>query len=204
MFDVTCLLKYEIDMILNLIKTNLEREEGFQKNDMYPPNPHNNGVSTSVSSKQIFHETAGWRNLETSMKCLQSVINGCGPSFMDNADSDLLDLINLTTQHTNRFVRETGYQTLASIIDAAATHNCYSTSEISDQMDRMETDTIIESELQLRENVRSIHNISLAKVLANGLSDNWSQVRLSAAVASRSFLTSMPPNLHGKNSKVAR
>ena len=134
------------------------------------------------------------------MKCLQSVVNGSGPSFMENVDSDLLDLINLTTQHTNRFVRETGYQTLASIIDAAATNKCYPASDTSDQIDAMETEPVFETELEISgQLLRTVHSISIAKVLANGLSDNWSQVRLSAAVASRSFLTSMPRNFPGKN-----
>ena len=27
---------------------------------------------------QVFHDTAGWKNLETSMKCLQHMVEGCG------------------------------------------------------------------------------------------------------------------------------
>ena len=107
------------------------------------------------------------------MNCLQSLVNGCGPSFIENVDSDLLDLINLTTQHTNRFVRETGYQTLASIIDAAARPKCYHTSDTSDQLYAMDTDTAFERELETSHQlVRTLHNVNLAKVLANGLSDN--------------------------------
>lgn len=34
----------------------------------------------------------------------------------------------------------------------------------------------------------------LCKYLANGLADNWSQVRLSASVAARNFLLSLPNN----------
>ena len=100
-----------------MIKTNLEREENGSINDKSLSDSSTN--QNNASTKQIFHETAGWRHLETSMKCLQSVVNGCGSAFKENIDSDLLDLINVTTKHTNRFVRETGYHTLASIIDAA-------------------------------------------------------------------------------------
>ena len=151
-------------------------------------------------SKQIFHETAGWRHLETSMKCLQSIVNGTGPAFVHNIDPDLFELINLTTNHTNRFVRETGYQTLASIIDAAVAQNVCSTVVESKQLDAMETDFDIENEPPILSGLGSaIHTLTLANILANGLSDNWSQVRLSAAVASRSYLTSMSSNCPDKN-----
>ena len=121
------------------------------------------------------------------MKCLQSVVNGCGSAFKENIDSDLLDLINVTTKHTNRFVRETGYQTLASIIDAATARREDLKTEESNAM---ETD--LDNELQKSNQlIMTIHNIKMATILADGLSDNWSQVRLSAAVASRSFLTSL-------------
>ena len=149
------------------------------------------------STKQIFHETAGWRHLETSMKCLQSVVNGCGSAFKENIDTDLLDLINVTTKHTNRFVRETGYHTLASIIDAATTRKNDTNTEM---FNGMEIDTNLETELHTNdEQIMTIHNIKMATILADGLSDNWSQVRLSAAVATRSFLTSLPKDAQDKH-----
>ena len=152
---------------------------------------------TNGSTKQIFHETAGWRHLETSMKCLQSVVNGCGSAFKENIDTNLLDLINVTTKHTNRFVRETGYHTLASIIDAATTRNNDTNTGV---FNGMEIDTNLETELHTYdEQIMSIHNIKMATILADGLSDNWSQVRLSAAVATRSFLTSLPKDAQDKH-----
>ena len=36
----------------------------------------------SGDAAQIFHDTAGWRNLETSMKCLEHMITGTGHKFL--------------------------------------------------------------------------------------------------------------------------
>merc|ERR1711963_468024 len=78
-------------------------------------------------SEQIFHESAGWRNLETAVKCIQAMIDGCGDNFWPYIDQDLLDLIFTTLKHENRFVRETGYQTTCSIIKV-----CCNTAETED------------------------------------------------------------------------
>ncbi|CAB4037342.1 Leishmanolysin-like peptidase, partial [Paramuricea clavata] len=68
------------------------------------------------NSIQIVHESAGWRHLETSMRCLQHVIEGCGPSFSKYITKELLKLLFQALDHTNRFVRETGYQVFASLV----------------------------------------------------------------------------------------
>ena len=49
-------------------------------------------------------------------RCLQSVIEGCGKAFNEYITQDLLDLIFQALNHTNRFVRETGYQLCASLV----------------------------------------------------------------------------------------
>ena len=49
------------------------------------------------------------------MKGLQSIIEGCGESFLRFVNNELLDLIFETLNHTNRFVRETGYYLCASL-----------------------------------------------------------------------------------------
>lgn len=69
-----------------------------------------------ADAAQIFHDTAGWKHLETSMRCLQSVIEGCGKAFNEHITQNLLDLIFQALNHTNRFVRETGYQLCASLV----------------------------------------------------------------------------------------
>lgn len=49
-------------------------------------------------------------------RCLQSVIQGCGEAFNDHVTQELLDLIFQALNHTNRFVRETGYQLCGSLV----------------------------------------------------------------------------------------
>lgn len=70
----------------------------------------------SAEAAQIFHDTAGWKNLETSLKCLQAMIDGCGAFFQPFVDDDLLQLIFTTLTHTNRFVRETGFYVCSSLV----------------------------------------------------------------------------------------
>ena len=49
-------------------------------------------------------------------RCLQSVIEGCGKAFNEHITQNLLDLIFQALNHTNRFVRETGYQLCGSLV----------------------------------------------------------------------------------------
>jgi len=54
-------------------------------------------------------------------RCLQSMIDNCGPAFSQYIDQDLLDLVFQSLRHTNRFVRETGYYVCASIVACGLT-----------------------------------------------------------------------------------
>ena len=44
------------------------------------------------------------------------MIDGCGVNFNDKIDQELLDLIFTALDHTNRFVRETGYQVCGALV----------------------------------------------------------------------------------------
>ena len=70
-------------------------------------------------------------------------------------DDELMELIFRCLRHSNRFVRETGFQTCATLVDAAA-------------------DDVFEK-----------FGVVFAENLADGLADNWSQVRLAASTATR-------------------
>lgn len=103
----------------------------------------------SGDAAQIFHDTAGWRNLETSMKCLEHMIIGTGHKFLPFINQvwrereklncslfpfalsdlllhllpnpqDLLDLIFQALTHTNRFVRETGFSVCGALVSCGA------------------------------------------------------------------------------------
>lgn len=141
----------------------------------------NHGAEDDLSKKadaaQIFHDTAGWKHLETSMRCLQSVIKGCGKGFNENVTQNLLDLIFQALNHTNRFVRETGYQLCASLVGLGRQQD--ETSEAAEKV-AAEENSILK------------HGEQFADYLKKGLSDNWSQVRLAASVATREFLQTLP------------
>ncbi|CAH1263660.1 Hypp2742 [Branchiostoma lanceolatum] len=124
-------------------------------------------------AQQIFHDTAGWRHLETWMKCLQEVIEGCGSQFNPHVTQSLLDLLFRALTHTNRFVRETGFNVCGSLVTCSLQQEGEGTV-------LQESDTIL------------LHGQQLAEHFATGLADNWSQVRMAASVATRKFLLSMP------------
>ncbi|CAG5132048.1 unnamed protein product [Candidula unifasciata] len=130
----------------------------------------------SSDPAQIFHDTAGWKSLETYMKCLQSVIFGCGHKFNDFVDQELLDLIFETLTHTNRFVRETGFYVCGALVTCGAREG-----------------TEHDSEAKLtEENAIYRHGRVFSEYLGKGLADNWSQVRMAGSVATRQFLVSLP------------
>ncbi len=53
-------------------------------------------------------------------RCLQAMIDGCGREFNSYIDQELLELIFQALTHTNRFVRETGYYVLGSLVNCNA------------------------------------------------------------------------------------
>ncbi|CAI8043758.1 hypothetical protein GBAR_LOCUS24277, partial [Geodia barretti] len=98
------------------------------------------------------------------MTALQHVVERCGIAFEPHLTSDLLQLVFTCLSHTNRFVRETGYRVIAAFISIPG----LSTASVSAFWP------------------------DITRNLAKGLSDNWSQVRMSSSVATRVFLTQLP------------
>ncbi|XP_013398368.1 uncharacterized protein LOC106164872 [Lingula anatina] len=127
----------------------------------------------STDSAQIFHDTAGWKSLETWMKCLQCMLENCGYSFNPYIDQELLDLVFDTLNHTNRFVRETGYYVCGTLVSCGLDDTAPAGTELTN------------------ENAIYRHGQQFAEYLGKGLADNWSQVRLAASVATRKFLESI-------------
>jgi hypothetical protein len=97
-------------------------------------------------------------------RALQRVVERCGSAFEPHLTSDLLQLVFTCLSHTNRFVRETGYRVIAAFISIPG----LSTASVSAFWP------------------------DIARNLAKGLSDNWSQVRMSSSVATRMFLIQLP------------
>uniref|UniRef100_T1JGS2 TOG domain-containing protein n=1 Tax=Strigamia maritima TaxID=126957 RepID=T1JGS2_STRMM len=162
------------DVVLNLIRTNLSREMSNSNMDCAESNKCS-CESRMTDATQIFHDTAGWKFLETSMKALQSMVDGCGQQFEEFVTQELIDLIFESLSHANRFVRETGFGVLSSLICGCTldrTHEGACTS-------------LTESSPILRFGHLFSHHLGI------GLMDNWSQVRLAAAVATRKFLATV-------------
>ncbi|GLI70399.1 hypothetical protein VaNZ11_015182 [Volvox africanus] len=107
---------------------------------------------------EMRHGTEGWKCLETSMKALQALVEGCGPDIGPLLDEPLRELLYKALHHPNRFVRETGHLTMCTVCAA------------------------------LRGPRLAAIAGQVAERLADGMGDNWSQVRYAACVSTRSLL----------------
>ena len=131
------------------------------------------------TSKEIFHESAGWRHLETSMNALKRLFElNKQKNLLKRSLFDLLQgtiLTNSTvwfqghsncrfqfcrifqkecSSHSNRFIRENSFYICSAVLNETLN----SAPELIDDF---------------------------AKLIYKGLSDNWSQVRMSSSAAGR-------------------
>ncbi|KAF8068347.1 hypothetical protein HT031_002036 [Scenedesmus sp. PABB004] len=113
---------------------------------------------------QLRHGSEGWKCLETSMKAWQQLVEGVGTSVAPHVTPEVLDLLYRSMHHPNRFVRETAHFTAASVCEALAGGRLAGVAQ------------------------------ELAERLADGLSDNWSQVRYAACVATRTLMACLAPD----------
>lgn len=151
--------------ILSGILNNLERDVNSDSTkDLADKLMNEHSVSSDVAG--IFHDTAGWKALESYMNALKFAVEGCGTRFHPYITKELVELLFRTLGHTNRFVRETSFYVLAAIIC------CF---------EQMKEDGTISADLLM----------PVTKSLALGLSDNWSQVRMAACFATRQFFSSL-------------
>ncbi|CAH8447297.1 unnamed protein product [Schistosoma turkestanicum] len=108
------------------------------------------------------------------MKSLQEMVSNLPAKDFAKVDKTvILELIFKAVQHVNRFVRETGYDVLSTMISR---HLCYSESE-----------------------AKETTYINVANQLVLGLSDNWSQVRMAASRAVRTLFEVDPPPGYTRN-----
>uniref|UniRef100_A0A0G4H9R9 TOG domain-containing protein n=1 Tax=Chromera velia CCMP2878 TaxID=1169474 RepID=A0A0G4H9R9_9ALVE len=105
------------------------------------------------------HDTEGWRSLETCMLCVEGAMRGSGEAFTKFLSEKLLTLLIEACNHKNRFVREISFRALGTACGV-----CES--------------SVFEREV----------GPLLAPVFAQGLADNWSQVRFASAEATRAFM----------------
>jgi len=78
---------------------------------------------STVGEQVPHHETEGWGSLETSMKCVSALMRGIGPSF--KLDEDLQALLEESTLHSNRYVREYAFLCLASAASIASSQDWF-------------------------------------------------------------------------------
>ena len=152
--------------VLKLLKSDLERHIESDNNEDAKKVQSSNEANDLSGKSKIFHESAGWRFLETTMKCLRCMIEGCGKSFNSFINEELLDLLFSSLTHTNRFVRETGFNVCSAIVACGSSNDANVSNSVAK------------------------HGHEFAKHFAKGLADNWSQVRLASSIATRSFLLS--------------
>ncbi|GBF89452.1 hypothetical protein Rsub_02024 [Raphidocelis subcapitata] len=117
---------------------------------------------TPVGTGAMRHGSEGWKCLETSMRALAALMEGAGPGARGELDCELRELLYRAVYHPNRFVRETAHFTLRSLCEA---------------LDPVELAAVGED---------------IAGRIADGLSDNWSQVRYAACTAARAFMAGVP------------
>ena len=118
---------------------------------------------------KTMHDTEGWKSLETSMRILQNIIEAIGTRLYDFDLDRILVCIKKGVDHINRFVREISYFVIHAIFETSA--------------------KILSSENPVQSQVDHFREFSgdLVPIIAQGLGDNWSQVRYAASQAVRSF-----------------
>ncbi|EDV28534.1 uncharacterized protein TRIADDRAFT_51538 [Trichoplax adhaerens] len=171
--------------VLQSIRDNMERSMELLdalamqqlKDKMLPKSPDKDTKNEPQSKddnliSKILHDTAGWQSLETGMQCLECMIDGCGKKFHPYINNELLELLFETTKHTNRCVREIGFRTLGVLIKSELGSNEKGTLQPG-----------------YKETKCWEKGTQFVDVLVAGLSDNWSQVRLAASIATRQMLT---------------
>jgi hypothetical protein len=159
------------------IASNFERDDRDQEQDRQKQKIANvsssssSSTSTSVLGK---HDTEGWKALETAFKSLDAIMKGASSvEMLSMVDSDMLDWIDRSLVHTNRFLREAGYMSYATICSMVA--------------------KVQRDDASAGRRMAELERIGarLASGLALGLADNWSQVRFAASVAVRTFFELM-------------
>lgn len=128
---------------------------------------------TKLNDVKIVHETEGWKGLETALLALKGVIEGCGKRIFEDGKAiedvpcleEILNIVTKGKHHENRFVREGGLRLLTAIIEVSP------------------------KELLCAVMERTV------KTIADGLQDNWSQVRYASSLATRTVLRELPADV---------
>lgn len=161
--------------ILKSIEKNYSRdaEDGGEPSSKFAPKEHHESdpiASLLQQSYQVVepgkgdmrHGTEGWKCLETSFRALNNIMKGSGDEFRQYLDDEILALVYKSLKHPNRFIREICQFMLGTVCEI------------------LNEDELFEK------------HVELSGRLGFGLSDNWSQVRYAASVATRKFVLATP------------
>ena len=110
------------------------------------------------------HDSEGWKSLETSMRNLQNLIEAIGTHLYSFDLTVILEVIERSIAHLNRFVREISYFVINAILETSM---------------GIETTEHVPQFNQFAE--------KLVPLVSKGLGDNWSQVRYASSLCARSF-----------------
>ena len=116
--------KSAYEQLVGLITRDLKRDPGA---DQLPENEKvrqkiiEGQAKRGMTSEQIFHESAGWRHLETSMSALKRLFEVNNESGL--LTKSLFDLIDECARHSNRFIRENSFYILSAVMDETLNHN---------------------------------------------------------------------------------
>eukprot|EP00798_Chlamydomonas_sp_ICE-L_P032290 gene32290-16856_t len=123
---------------------------------------HDSYRVTKPGCGELRHGTEGWHSLETSMRALGQILEGCGESIRPYLTEPLREILCSAQHHPNRFVREAGHYATVTVSKVLAGEELVAAGQ------------------------------PICERLADGLSDNWSQVRFAASVATRAFMLGVP------------
>ena len=159
------------DMILSNIQGTLERDtSGDASGSLAQTLPSGKVLSVrpligpDSQSGKTMHDSEGWKSLETSMRNLQNLIEAIGTHLYTSDLNVILDVVEKSIAHLNRFVREISYFVINAIFETSV---------------GIETTEFLPQFNQFAE--------KLVPLVAKGLGDNWSQVRYASSLCARSF-----------------
>ena len=115
------------NMILTNIKETLERDTSGDASGSLQSTRLPNGKVVQVrpligpdsETGKTMHDSEGWKSLETSMRNLQNLIEAIGTSLYAFDLSVILEVVEKSIAHLNRFVREISYFVINAIFETS-------------------------------------------------------------------------------------
>lgn len=113
-------------MILSNIQGTLERDtSGDASGSLAQTLPSGKVLSVrpligpDSQSGKTMHDSEGWKSLETSMRNLQNLIEAIGTHLYTSDLNVILDVVEKSIAHLNRFVREISYFVINAIFETS-------------------------------------------------------------------------------------